>query len=235
MFYTYSPVTPIQPIRLTTTSAVEINRREQCINTCLGTSCHGSKCSVFWSVASCSPTGIYSIWLLINFSSVCFSLSRWLSLEYRVDIRNFDLFVYCFSKTTLQVSNNQRKSRQWNENTIFQHSKRSNQLFPANRYWSELRCWWKYHARNRQTSIMLALISIHITSKFNIHQYYFKFWPLGLYEKESVPLKKCEHNFCNTKWNLLNLIESVSEDFPSDSYEIHFLLIWIYQNIFFFK
>ena len=38
----HTPATPRLPTRLTTTNAVEINRREQGVNTCLGTTCHGS-------------------------------------------------------------------------------------------------------------------------------------------------------------------------------------------------
>ena len=71
-------VIPRQPARLTTINAVEIKRQEKGVNICLGTACHGSNWSN-WSVASCSQTGIYSLWLHIDFSSVC-SLSRWLSL-----------------------------------------------------------------------------------------------------------------------------------------------------------
>ena len=67
--------TPRQPTQLTTTNAVETNGREKGVNTCLRTTCYGSN----WSVASCSQTGIYSLWLLIYFSSVC------CSLLYRVD------------------------------------------------------------------------------------------------------------------------------------------------------
>ena len=37
-----TPVTPRQPTRLTTTNAVGINRQEYGLNTCLGTTCHGS-------------------------------------------------------------------------------------------------------------------------------------------------------------------------------------------------
>ena len=62
-----------------TTNATDkniIKRREYGVNTCLGTTYHGSN----WSVAICSQTGIYSLWPLIDFSSVCCSLSRWLSL-----------------------------------------------------------------------------------------------------------------------------------------------------------
>ena len=70
-----TPVTPRQTTRLPTTNAVKINRREYDVNTCLGTICHGSN----WSVASCFQMGICSIWLLIDFSSVCCSLSSWLS------------------------------------------------------------------------------------------------------------------------------------------------------------
>ena len=51
---------------MTTTNAVQINRREYGENTCLG--------------SSLSRTGIYFLYLLIDFSSVCCSLSRWLSL-----------------------------------------------------------------------------------------------------------------------------------------------------------
>ena len=61
-----TPVTPRQPTRLTTTNGVEINRREQGVNTCLWTTCHGSS----WSVANFSQTGSYSLWLLIDFSSI---------------------------------------------------------------------------------------------------------------------------------------------------------------------
>ena len=37
------------------------------------------------TVASCSQTGIYSLWLLIDSSSMCCSLSRWLSLGNRCE------------------------------------------------------------------------------------------------------------------------------------------------------
>ena len=37
-----TPVTPRQHTRLTTTNAVEINRRKYGVNTCLETICHGS-------------------------------------------------------------------------------------------------------------------------------------------------------------------------------------------------
>ena len=77
-----TPVTPRQPTRLTTTTAVKINRREYGENTCLGTTCHGSS----WSVAGCSQTGIFSLWLLVDFSSVCCSLSHWLSWDNRSKI-----------------------------------------------------------------------------------------------------------------------------------------------------
>ena len=59
-----TPVTLRQPTRLTTSNAVEINRREQGVNTSLRTTCHGSN----WSMASCSQTGISSLLLLIDFS-----------------------------------------------------------------------------------------------------------------------------------------------------------------------
>ena len=80
-----TPVTQRQPTRLTTTNAFENNRQVLGVNTCLGTTCHGSNWSMarVWSVASCSQIGIYSLWLLIDFSSVCCSLSRWLSLGNR--------------------------------------------------------------------------------------------------------------------------------------------------------
>ena len=64
-----TPVNPTKPTRLTITNAFEINRREQDVDTCLGTTCHGS---------SCSQTSIYSLWLLIDFSCVYCSLSCWL-------------------------------------------------------------------------------------------------------------------------------------------------------------
>ena len=70
-----------QPMWLTTTNAVEINRQELGVNTCLGTTCHGS----VWSVVSCSQTGIYSLWSLVDFSSICCSQSHWLSLGNRYE------------------------------------------------------------------------------------------------------------------------------------------------------
>ena len=84
-----TPVTPRQPTRLTTTNAVKINKPEYSVNTCLGTACHGSN----WSVARCSQKGIYSLWLLIDFSSVCCSLSRWLSLDNRCVPTPKDLWI----------------------------------------------------------------------------------------------------------------------------------------------
>ena len=44
-------------------------------NTCLGTSCHGS----VWSVASCSQTGIYTLFPPRDFNHVCCCQSRRLS------------------------------------------------------------------------------------------------------------------------------------------------------------
>ena len=38
----YTLVTPRQPTRQTTINAVEINKREYGVNTCSGTTCHGS-------------------------------------------------------------------------------------------------------------------------------------------------------------------------------------------------
>ena len=73
-----SPVTPVftpiilrQPTGLTKTNPAEINRQEEDVNTCLGTTCHGS----VWSVASCSQTGITPY-----FSSAFCSMWHWLSL-----------------------------------------------------------------------------------------------------------------------------------------------------------
>ena len=57
------------------------------VNTCLETTCHWSN----WSVASCSQTGIYSLWLLVDFSRVCCSLSRWLSLGNRCEEQTFSI------------------------------------------------------------------------------------------------------------------------------------------------
>ena len=71
-----------------TTNATDNNKRNwnqqagKGVNTCLGKTCRGSN----WSVASCSQTGIfYSLWLLIDFSSVCCSLSHWLSMGNRCE------------------------------------------------------------------------------------------------------------------------------------------------------
>ena len=47
-----------------------------------------------WSVASCSQTGIYSLWLFIDFSSVCCSLYRWLSLGNGCD---YEALLWLFS------------------------------------------------------------------------------------------------------------------------------------------
>ena len=72
----FIPFSPRQPTQLTTTNAVEIKRWELGVNTCLGTTCHGSN----WSVAGCSQTGICSLLPLIDLSSAWYSLSHWLSL-----------------------------------------------------------------------------------------------------------------------------------------------------------
>ena len=53
--------------KFSTTNAAEISRREQGVTTCLRTTCHRSNLYV----ASCSQTGIYTLLLLIDVSSVC--------------------------------------------------------------------------------------------------------------------------------------------------------------------
>ena len=62
-----TPVALRQPTRLTTSNTVELNRRKYGVNTCLGTTLIRG---------NCSQTGIYSLLLLIDLSSVCCSLSR---------------------------------------------------------------------------------------------------------------------------------------------------------------
>ena len=52
-----TPVTQRQPTRRRTTNATEIKKQSCGVNTCPGTTCHGS----VYSVASCSQTGIYTL------------------------------------------------------------------------------------------------------------------------------------------------------------------------------
>ena len=63
-------VTQRQPARQRRTNATEIRS-----NTYLATTCHGS----VWSVASCSRSGIYTLFPPVDFNCVCCCQSRWLS------------------------------------------------------------------------------------------------------------------------------------------------------------
>ena len=79
-----TPVTLRQPTWLPQQTPLKSTGRNRVygVNTCLGATCHRSN----WSVASCSQTGTYSLWLLIDFSSICSSLSIWLSLGTHCDM-----------------------------------------------------------------------------------------------------------------------------------------------------
>ena len=70
-----TPVTPRQPARQRITNAHDINKRSKGGNTCLGITCQGS----VWSVTGCSQTGIYNLFLSVNFHCVRCCKSRWLS------------------------------------------------------------------------------------------------------------------------------------------------------------
>ena len=59
-------------------SGNNLPRIKPTVNTCLGTTCHGSN----RSVASCSQTGIYTIFPPVDFNCVCCCHSRCLSREW---------------------------------------------------------------------------------------------------------------------------------------------------------